>query len=83
MYQIRITYCNLYFTLYILSVGSGKTALVSSLAGQLKPYIGDVILDGELIDQCHDQIAFVQARDLFLPTLTVKETLMVSNLDDG
>ncbi|VDI17000.1 Hypothetical predicted protein [Mytilus galloprovincialis] len=55
--------------------GSGKSALVSTLAGHLKPYIGEILLNGEPVNACRNRIAFVQSRDLFLPTLTVYETL--------
>ena len=51
---------------------------MSTLGGVLKPYIGDILVNGQSMRQCDGEIAFVQSTDLFLPTLTVYETLMVN-----
>ncbi|XP_056007099.1 uncharacterized protein LOC125666450 [Ostrea edulis] len=58
--------------------GAGKTTLVETLAGQLKPYVGDVLLCGTPVEHTRAEVSLVQATDLHLPTLTVLETLKYS-----
>eukprot|EP00105_Crassostrea_gigas_P032042 XP_011454914.1 PREDICTED: ABC transporter G family member 22 [Crassostrea gigas] len=55
--------------------GAGKTTLVETLAGQLKPYIGDVLLNGTPIEHAQTEVVLVQSNDLHLPLLNVFETL--------
>ncbi|XP_062574779.1 uncharacterized protein LOC134236621 [Saccostrea cucullata] len=55
--------------------GSGKTTLVETLAGQLTPYVGDVLLSGTPVEHTQAEVTLVQSADLHLPTLSVLETL--------
>ncbi|XP_022303819.2 uncharacterized protein LOC111111249 [Crassostrea virginica] len=55
--------------------GAGKTTLLETLAGQFKPYIGDVLLNGTLIEHTQAEVSLVQSVDLHLPLLNVLETL--------
>ena len=68
-------------TSFIISVrfgiGAGKTTLLETLAGQFKPYIGDVLLNGTLIEHTQAEVSLVQSVDLHLPLLNVLETLKV------
>lgn len=51
--------------------------MVETLAGQLKPYIGDVLLNGTPIEHAQTEVTLVQSNDLHLPLLNVFETLKV------
>uniref|UniRef100_K1PCG2 Uncharacterized protein n=1 Tax=Magallana gigas TaxID=29159 RepID=K1PCG2_MAGGI len=57
---------------------AGKTTLVETLAGQLKPYIGDVLLNGTPIEHAQTEVVLVQSNDLHLPLLNVFETLKIA-----
>ncbi|KAL9254375.1 ABC transporter G family member 15-like protein [Drosera capensis] len=59
--------------------GCGKTTFLDSLAGRLSPHLqqtGQVSLKGRSIDR--NAVSYVPQEDLFLGTLTVRETLQYS-----
>ncbi|XP_071841409.1 uncharacterized protein [Apostichopus japonicus] len=57
--------------------GSGKTVLLTTLAGRQSCQAGTVLLDGNSLDKkLRRKIGFVLQDDVFLPNLSLHETLM-------
>lgn len=55
--------------------GVGKSTILKSIAGVIRPDKGKVLIDGEEISQkLYNKIAFVPDADTYFPHLTIKET---------
>ena len=56
--------------------GVGKSTILKSIAGVIKPDKGKILIDGEEIDhKSYNKIAFIPDVDTYFPHLTIKESL--------
>lgn len=55
--------------------GVGKSTILKSIAGVIRPDKGKILIDGEEINpKLYNKIAFVPDMDTYFPDLTIKET---------
>lgn len=55
--------------------GVGKSTILKSIAGIIRPDKGQILIDGETINsKLYNKIAFVPDTDTYFPHLTIKET---------
>ena len=55
--------------------GAGKSTILKSIAGVIRPDKGKILIDGEKINsKLYNKIAFVPDADTYFPNLTIKET---------
>ena len=68
------------FTVDAALSGAGKTTMLNVITGTIGYTCGQVTLNGEPIDErSRRQMGYVMQQDVFYPTLTLRETLTVSN----
>ena len=65
----------------LLLAGGGKTTLLNVLTGTISGTCGHVTLNGEPLDRrWRRKMAYVMQKDVFYPSLTLRETLTVTEL---
>lgn len=65
------------FVSFLGPSGCGKTTLLSIIAGLLDPTVGQVILEGNSVNNAENQIGYMLQQDYLFPWKTIEENILL------